>query len=133
MDFGTALAEKRDLAVASVAAVGFLAAGTGNRLGAHVLRSSSVRRLPARAGRPALLGLVRTVSWDPRKVVLHHVVLGYGLREPGGGVEVAVYDPNHPRDDSVRLLVAPDGTVTHTRGGTVVAFTVVGRSAGPVR
>ena len=85
------------------------------------------------AGTPALLGLVRAVSWDPRKVVLHHVVLGYGLHEPaGGGAEVAVYDPNHPGDDSVRLLVAPGGTVTHTRGGRVAAFTVVGRPAGPV-
>lgn len=86
------------------------------------------------AGSPALLGLVRTVSWDPRKVVLHHVVLGYGLYErAGGGAEVAVYDPNHPGDDTVRLLVAPGGTVTHTGGGAVVAFTVVGRPAGSVR
>lgn len=79
------------------------------------------------AGVPALVGLIRAVSWDPRKVVEHHVVLGYGLRERAdGSAEVAVYDPNHPGDDSVRLLVAPDGTVTHTGGGAVAAFTVVG-------
>jgi hypothetical protein len=84
-----------------------------------------VRRSLA-AGRPALVGLVRAVSWDPRRVVEHHVVLGYGLRErPDGGAEVAIYDPNHPGDDTVRLLVAPDGTVTHTGGSTVSAFTVV--------
>ena len=66
MDFGTARAEKRDLAVAAVAAVGFLAAGGGNRLGAHLLGPGGVRRLPARTGRPALLGVVRTLLTAPR-------------------------------------------------------------------
>jgi uncharacterized protein (DUF58 family) len=66
MDFGTARAEKRDLAVAAVAAVGFLAAGGGNRLGAHLLGPGGPRRLPARPGRPALLGLVRTLLTAPR-------------------------------------------------------------------
>jgi len=85
-----------------------------------------VRRSLA-AGRPALVGLVRAVSWDPRRVVEHHVVLGYGLQERAdGAAEVAIYDPNHSGDDSVRLLVAPDGTVTHTGGSVVAAFTVVG-------
>ena len=66
MDFGTAELEKRDLAVAAVAAVGFLTAGAGNRLGAHVLGADGVRRLPARTGRPALLGLLRTLLAAPR-------------------------------------------------------------------
>src|SRR5918992_4677821 len=35
--FGTALCEKRDLAVASVAAVSFLTARTGNRMGAVIV------------------------------------------------------------------------------------------------
>ena len=84
-----------------------------------------VRRSLA-AGRPALVGLVRAVSWDPRKLVEHHVVLAYGLSESADGTaEVAVYDPNHSTDDTVRLVVAPDGTVHHTGGARVVAFTVV--------
>ena len=66
MDFGTARTEKRDLAVAAVAAVGFLATGAGNRLGAHLLRPGEVRRLPARSGRPALLGLLRRLLTEPR-------------------------------------------------------------------
>ncbi len=66
MDFGTARAEKRDLAVAAVAAVGFLTVGGGNRLGAHLLGPGGVRRLPARSGRPALLGLVRSLLTAPR-------------------------------------------------------------------
>ena len=51
MDFGTAEVEKRELAVAAVAAVGFLTAGAGNRLGAHVLRRRDPPRFPARTGR----------------------------------------------------------------------------------
>ena len=79
------------------------------------------------AGRPALLGLVRVVSWDPRAVVGHHVVLGYGVTAaPDGSAEVAVYDPNHPGDDTVRLRVAPDGAVAYTHRGDVRAFTALG-------
>ena len=66
MDFGTADFEKRELAVASVAAVGFLTTGAGNRLGAHLLGPDGVRRFPARGGRTHLLGLLRTLLAVPR-------------------------------------------------------------------
>ena len=66
MDFGTAEFEKRELAVASVAAVGFLTAGAGNRLGAHVLGPNGVSRFPARTGRNHLLGMLRTLLSIPR-------------------------------------------------------------------
>ena len=78
------------------------------------------------AGVPALLGLIRVVTWDPRKVVENHVVLGYGLTEsPDGTAEIAAYDPNHPGDDTVRLRVGADGAVAYSHG-PVAAFTVVG-------
>jgi len=66
MDFGTADLEKRELAVAAVAAVGFLTAGAGNRLGAEVLTSAGVRRFPARTGRAHLVGLLRKLLDTPR-------------------------------------------------------------------
>lgn len=66
MDFGTADFEKRELAVAAVAAVGFLTANSGNRLGAHVLGPGGVRRYPARTGRTHLLGMLRTLLAIPR-------------------------------------------------------------------
>jgi uncharacterized protein (DUF58 family) len=66
MDFGTAEMEKRELAVAAVAAIGFLTAGSGNRLGAHLLGPEGVRRFPARAGRNHLLSLLRTLLTAPR-------------------------------------------------------------------
>ncbi|MET8092219.1 DUF58 domain-containing protein [Micromonospora sp. NPDC005220] len=66
MDFGTAELEKRELAVAAVAAVGFLTTGAGNRLGAHLLTHEGVRRFPARTGRTHLFGLLRTLLDVPR-------------------------------------------------------------------
>ncbi|MBM0278723.1 DUF58 domain-containing protein [Micromonospora tarensis] len=66
MEFGTAELDKRELAVAAVAAVGFLTAGVGNRLGAQVLRADGVRRFPARSGRIHLLALLRALLGAPR-------------------------------------------------------------------
>ncbi|MEU4568393.1 DUF58 domain-containing protein [Micromonospora sp. NPDC023956] len=66
MDFGTADLDKRELAVAAVAAVGFLTAGSGNRLGAQVLTRDGVRRFPARSGRQHLVNLLRTLLTAPR-------------------------------------------------------------------
>jgi uncharacterized protein (DUF58 family) len=66
LDFGTAACEKRDLAVAAVAAVGFLTARLGNRIGAVVLQGSSIREVPPRPGRDHLLALLHTVVAAPR-------------------------------------------------------------------
>jgi len=66
MDFGTSELEKRELAVAAAAAVGFLTAGTGNRLGAHLVGAHGLRRFPARGGRHHLLGLLRALLGVPR-------------------------------------------------------------------
>ncbi|MFF5078303.1 DUF58 domain-containing protein [Actinoplanes sp. NPDC000266] len=66
MDFGTAELEKRELAVAAVAAVGFLTLGNGNRLGAHLLTPEGTRHFPARTGRAPLMGLLRELSDSPR-------------------------------------------------------------------
>ncbi|MEU0550152.1 DUF58 domain-containing protein [Micromonospora sp. NPDC005979] len=66
MEFGTAELDKRELAVTAVAAVGFLTAGVGNRLGAQVLGADGMRRFPARCGRTHLLGLLRALLAAPR-------------------------------------------------------------------
>jgi uncharacterized protein (DUF58 family) len=66
MDFGTAAMEKRDLAIAAVATVGFLTFRLGDRFGGHILRGGRVRRWPARAGRLALYGLLRSLLAEPR-------------------------------------------------------------------
>jgi uncharacterized protein (DUF58 family) len=66
MDFGTVEVEKRELAVAAVAAIGFLTASAGNRLGAAILTQQGLRRYPARAGRAHLIGLMRKLLAQPR-------------------------------------------------------------------
>lgn len=98
MDFGTAEYEKRELAVASVAAVGFLTAGAGNRLGVHLLTGDGVRRFPARSGRTHLLGMLRTLLAVPRgqpttePVPLAAAVDGIGRAVTRRGLVVVVSD-----------------------------------------
>lgn len=64
MFFGTAAMEKRDLAVAAVATVGLLTFRLGDRFGGYVLREGSLKRWPARSGRLALFGLLRSLLRD---------------------------------------------------------------------
>ncbi|TWD81967.1 uncharacterized protein DUF58 [Kribbella amoyensis] len=66
MDFGTALSEKRDLAVAVVGAVGLLADRPGNRLGVRVALGNELRRVPDGGGHAALRRTVRTLLSLPR-------------------------------------------------------------------
>jgi uncharacterized protein (DUF58 family) len=66
LDFGTAQYEKRDLALAMVAAVGFLTSRAGNRVGALVLGNDRTFFVPARAGREAMLALLHRIDAEPR-------------------------------------------------------------------
>jgi uncharacterized protein (DUF58 family) len=66
LDFGTAACEKRDLAVAAVAAVAYLTSGGGNRIGALVATGERTVRIPARGGLMHARGLIRRVAETPR-------------------------------------------------------------------
>jgi uncharacterized protein (DUF58 family) len=66
LDFGTAFCEKRDLAIAGLAAVSHLTVRGGNRLGAVVTTGERVDRYPAAAGRLAADRLLRAVVATPR-------------------------------------------------------------------
>ena len=66
LDFGTALCQKRDLAIAALAAVGHLTVHGGNRLGAVVTTGERVDRYPAMPGRLAAERLLREVVATPR-------------------------------------------------------------------
>jgi uncharacterized protein (DUF58 family) len=78
MDFGTALSEKRDLAVAIVGAVGLLADRPGNRLGVRVALGNQVTRIPDRGGPSALRRTLRTLLWLPRPGLGEHPVTNLG-------------------------------------------------------
>jgi uncharacterized protein (DUF58 family) len=66
LDFGTARCEKRDLAVAAVAAVAHLTGRGGNRLGAIITTGEQQVRVPAQAGRVHTTALLRTLVATPR-------------------------------------------------------------------
>ncbi|WP_098960937.1 DUF58 domain-containing protein [Pseudonocardia sp. N23] len=66
LDLGTASCEKRDLAVAAVAAIAHLTRGGGNRIGAVVATGEQTVRIPARSGTAHARGLVRRAAELPR-------------------------------------------------------------------
>jgi uncharacterized protein (DUF58 family) len=66
LDFGTAICEKRDLAVAAAAAITYLNSGGGNRLGALVANGATMTRVPARSGRQHQQTLLRTIATMPK-------------------------------------------------------------------
>ncbi|WP_458683483.1 DUF58 domain-containing protein [Prescottella equi] len=65
LDFGTALCEKRDLAVAAASAVTYLAGGSGNRIGAVVATGDRMLRIPARGGRVHAQAMLRRIATTP--------------------------------------------------------------------
>jgi uncharacterized protein (DUF58 family) len=112
MDFGTGDYEKRELTVAAVAAVGFLTAGAGNRLGAHLVRADGARRFPARGGRTHLLGILRALLAAHRS----------DLPEPTGGWFTRNREPASSGDRRVVSLAdaLTDLNRRATRRGLVV-------------
>lgn len=65
LDFGTADCEKRDLAIAALAAVAHLTRGGGNRIGAIVSTGAETVRIPARGGVGHVRTLMRRVASIP--------------------------------------------------------------------
>jgi uncharacterized protein (DUF58 family) len=66
LDFGTASCEKRDLAIAALAAVTHLTRGGGNRIGAIVANGEHTERIPARGGLAHARAMLRRVAATPR-------------------------------------------------------------------
>lgn len=66
LDFGTALCEKRDLALAASAAVGFLTSRDGNRIGAVLAGRGEPEIVPARGSRRHLMRLLHQIADTPR-------------------------------------------------------------------
>ena len=66
LDFGTAGCEKRDLAIAAVAAVAYLTQGGGNRIGALVSTGERTVRVPAQGGLMHARSLIQRVAQTPR-------------------------------------------------------------------
>lgn len=67
LDFGTAQHEKREVALALVAAFGFLNSRAGNRLGILIAGGPQLIRVPARSGRTAVLAALSQLYDSPRR------------------------------------------------------------------
>jgi uncharacterized protein (DUF58 family) len=83
LDFGTATCEKRDLALAATAAVGFLTARAGNRMGALLLRPEGITTIPPRQGRNAIMALLHTIATTPRASASPDFDLATAIRAVG--------------------------------------------------
>jgi len=78
------------------------------------------------AGRLAMVGLVRTTGLDPLRRELGHQVAAYRYEERPDRVTIGIYDPNHPDDDTVELVMAGSGagalTLSQSTGEPLAAL-----------
>jgi hypothetical protein len=65
------------------------------------------------AGRLSMVGLVRQAHWNPVALGMGHQVLAYRYDAAPDAMTIGVYDPNHPRDDTVELRLG------RGRGGAI--------------
>jgi uncharacterized protein (DUF58 family) len=109
LGFGTADCEKRDLAMAAAATVGFLTSRSGNRIGAITMGGDGLITVPARSGRVNLQALL-------------HQVLAAAKAESTGSADLAA---------AIRRL----GAIAQRRGLVVVVSDFLDRSdwARPLR
>ena len=89
----------------------WLAAARGER---RLVRETVQRAWPAiraeiDAGRPAMVGLVRLATWNPL-APLGHQVVGFRYDETPDRVVIGVYDPNHPANDDVEIVLERSAT-----------------------
>jgi hypothetical protein len=78
-------------------------------------------------GHLSAIGLVRIHSLDPRRLGQNHQVLCYGYSVDDRRLVLAIYDPNHPDDDSVEIRLTLDdsrtaASVVYTSGEPLVCF-----------
>jgi uncharacterized protein (DUF58 family) len=137
MNWGTEGVTKRDLGIAAVATIGFLSQKMGDRFGGYIMRPDSLRRLPARSGRSALYGLLRTMLTEP--FVPDHasgeMSLAAGIEQLSRmqrrrGLRVVVSDFLSPGDHELDPNVEPDWERAMRRLGVrnqVLAVEVVDR------
>jgi len=115
MNWGTEGISKRDLGIAAIATIGFLSQRMGDRFGGMIMRQDSIRRLPARSGRTALYGLLRTMLDEP--IVPDHapgsMSLAAGIEQLSRtqrrrGMRVVVSDFLTPGEDELDPNVEPE-------------------------
>ncbi|HET9647744.1 MAG TPA: DUF58 domain-containing protein [Microlunatus sp.] len=115
MNWGTEGVTKRDLGIAAIATIGFLSQKMGDRFGGYVMRPDRLRRLPARSGRSALYGLLRTLLTEPfvpdhavGPMTLAAAVEQLSRNQRRRGLKVVVSDFLTPGDHELDPNVEPE-------------------------
>jgi uncharacterized protein (DUF58 family) len=115
MNWGTEGVTKRDLGIAAIATIGFLSQKMGDRFGGYVMRPERLRRLPARSGRSALYGLLRTMLNEPfvpdharGPITLTNAVEQLSRTQRRRGLRVVVSDFLTPGDHELDPNVEPE-------------------------
>ena len=137
MNWGTAGVTKRDLGIAAVATIGFLSQKMGDRFGGYLMRPDGLRRLPARSGRSALYGLLRTMLTEPfvpdhatGPMTLATAVEQLSRAQRRRGLRVVISDFLTPGDSELDPTVEPPWERAMRRLGVrnqVLAIEVVDR------
>ncbi|MBI3746081.1 MAG: hypothetical protein HY264_06075 [Chloroflexi bacterium] len=84
------------------------------------------------AGRPAMAGLVRVAGIDPLGLTADHQVIGFAYEASARNAMLRIYDPNHPRDDEVRVELSIGGEDSTERGPTGPAVSLAQSSGEPL-
>ena len=71
------------------------------------------------AGHPSPLGLIKVKSTDPRQLKQDHQVLAYGYSDDGTTRRLRIYDPNHPNNDTIELVIT-DAGLSQTTGENLI-------------
>ncbi|GAA4882157.1 MULTISPECIES: DUF58 domain-containing protein [Saccharopolyspora] len=110
LDFGSGACDKRELAVAALAAVAHLTSGSGNRIGAVVDNGTGPVRMPAQGGRAGSRALLKRVAGTPRAAE--------GTRGDLGGLLEAMRRPPRRRGLAVVIsdFLGPTGWQRALRG-----------------
>ncbi len=111
LDFGTAACEKRDLALAATAAIGFITLRTGNRLGVILVEGGGLRVLPPGTGRRHLLGTLHAATQAS-------ITPGSGAIDLAGAIRSLARSGRRRRGLAVVVsdFLAPDGWEREMRG-----------------
>jgi hypothetical protein len=62
-----------------------------------------------------IVGLIRQQSWNPFGLTQNHQVLAYGYSDDGATRRLRIYDPNHPNNDTIELVIT-DAGLSQTTG-----------------
>jgi uncharacterized protein (DUF58 family) len=120
MSFGTARAEKRDVALALSAAFLHLGNRPGDRIRATVVGSEGIRTLPPRTGRDGALLMLHTLLRQPRTTgggpLLGQALAGLAASRSRRGLVVVISDLLDPVESWARPL-----RIVGTRHDVVVA------------